>query len=66
MLGDWLTPPVTMERARRFDRLIESMYEWLEESDGTRLNPVLATTIRQAELLQEHLVRSAEEVPSLF
>jgi hypothetical protein len=49
LLGQWFNAGETDERARRYGRLVESMCEWLEASGGTSLDPLLGTTIRQAE-----------------
>jgi hypothetical protein len=52
LLGQWLNAAGGEERVRRYDRLVESMYEWLEEGGGTLLDPLLGSTIRQAEAVQ--------------
>ena len=66
LLADWLSAAATTERAIRYDQLIDSMYEWLEASDGTRIDALLASTIRRAEIAQDHLLRSTESAPFLF
>jgi hypothetical protein len=63
LLGQWLNSAETEERASRYDRLIDSMYEWLEASGSTALDPLLVTIIRQAEAVQVRLHGSAEATP---
>jgi hypothetical protein len=60
LLGQWLNSAETEERASRYDRLIDSMYEWLEASGSPSLDPLLRTIIRQAEAVQVRLHGSAE------
>jgi hypothetical protein len=60
LLGQWLNFAETEERASRYDRLIDSMYEWLEASGSASPNPLLRTIIRQAEAVQVRLHGSAE------
>jgi hypothetical protein len=60
LLGKWLSSAGTEERASRYDRLIDSMYEWLEASGSPSPDPLLRTIIRRAEAVQVHLHGSAE------
>lgn len=63
--GQWLDAPEAAERVRRYDRLIDSMYEWLEARGSTSTDPLLERTIRQAEDVQDHLHGSTAETPLL-
>jgi hypothetical protein len=60
LLGQWLNTGGTEERASRYDRLVDSMYEWLEASGSASLDPLLGRIIRQAEAVQVCLHGSAE------
>jgi hypothetical protein len=60
LLGQWLNFAETEERASRYDRLIDSMYEWLEASGSASPNPLLRTIIRRAEAVQVRLHGPAE------
>jgi hypothetical protein len=57
----------TTKRARKYDRLVDSIYEWLEASGGTSLDPLLGTTVRQVTLRKVGLLHSsAEAAPVRF
>jgi hypothetical protein len=60
LLGQWLNTAEPEERASRYDRLIDSMYEWLEASGSASLDPLLRTIIRRAEAVQLCLHGSTE------
>jgi hypothetical protein len=58
LLSGWLNVPEIEERARRYDRLVDSMYEWFEASGSTSSDPHLERVIRHAEAVQSHLYGS--------